>query len=91
MFITILFYLFAVVAVGSAILMIIQKNPLISALFLVVTFCSLAFIYFMLHAELIAIFQIIVYAGAIMVLIVFVIMLLNLSSMPGLSFRIILF
>jgi NADH-quinone oxidoreductase subunit J len=89
MFITILFYLLAAAAVGGAIMMILQKNPLISALYLVVTFCSIGFIYFMLNAELIGIFQIIVYAGAIMVLIVFVIMLLNLSHMPGISFRII--
>ncbi len=89
MFSTILFLAFAVVAVASALLMITMKNPLISALFLVFCFASIAGIYFMLNAQLIAIFQIIVYAGAIMVLIVFVIMLLNLSHLPGLSFRII--
>jgi NADH-quinone oxidoreductase subunit J len=86
---TILFVIFAGAAILGALLMIFQRNPLISALFLVLTFCSLAGIYFMLNAELIAIFQIIIYAGAIMVLFVFVIMLLNLSHLPGISFRII--
>lgn len=84
---TILFIVFAGIAVISSILMITRRNPLVSALFLVATFCSIGGIYFMMNAPLIGIFQVIVYAGAIMVLIIFTIMLLNLSRPPGLSFR----
>jgi NADH-quinone oxidoreductase subunit J len=84
---TILFILFAATAVICSILMITCRNPLVSALFLVAAFCAISGIYFMLNAPLIGIFQIIVYAGAIMVLIIFTIMLLNLSRPPGLSFR----
>jgi NADH-quinone oxidoreductase subunit J len=87
MFTEILFFIFALLALAGAILTITQRNPLISGLFLVMTFCSIAFIYFMLNAQLIAIFQIIIYAGAIMVLFIFVIMLLNLARLPGVSFR----
>jgi NADH-quinone oxidoreductase subunit J len=84
---TILFIIFAGIAVISSILMITRRNPLVSALFLVAAFCAISGIYFMLNAPLIGIFQVIVYAGAIMVLIIFTIMLLNLSRPPGFSFR----
>jgi NADH-quinone oxidoreductase subunit J len=84
---TILFIAFAGIAVISSILMITRRNPLVSALFLVAAFCAIGGIYFMLNAPLIGIFQVIVYAGAIMVLIIFTIMLLNLSRPPGISFR----
>lgn len=76
----ILFYLVALVAVISAILVIQCKSPVNSALGLVNTFFCLAVFYVMLHAPFIAAIQIMVYAGAIMVLILFVIMLLNLGS-----------
>lgn len=84
---TILFILFAAIAVISSILMITRRNPLVSALFLVASFSSISGIYFILNAPLIGVFQIIIYAGAIMVLIIFTIMLLNLSRPPGISFR----
>ena len=84
---TILFIAFAAVAVVCSVLMITRRNPLVSALFLVAAFCAVSGIYFMLNAPLIGIFQIIIYAGAIMVLFIFTIMLLNLSKSPGLSFR----
>lgn len=77
--ITIFFVVFAVVAIVSAVLMITNRNPVYSALFLILTFFALAGFYFLLEAQFIAIVQIIVYAGAIMVLFLFVMMLLNLK------------
>ncbi len=77
---TVLFVILAVFAVGTAILVIIHRNPVASAIFLILTFFSLAGIYLLLHAEFIAVVQVIVYAGAIMVLFLFVIMLLNLEK-----------
>ena len=74
-----LFAGFAGVLVASAFMTILHKNPVTSALFLVVAFCALAGIYFVLRAEFIGAVQIIVYAGAIMVLFLFVIMYLNLK------------
>lgn len=73
----ILFILFAVICVGGALSMLIQKHPINSALSLIVVMVSLAMIYLLLGAEFVAAIQVIVYAGAIMVLFVFVIMLLN--------------
>jgi NADH-quinone oxidoreductase subunit J len=77
---TVLFVLLAVFAVVTAILVIVQRNPVASAIFLILTFFSLAGIYLLLHAEFIAAIQVLVYAGAIMVLFLFVIMLLNLEK-----------
>jgi NADH-quinone oxidoreductase subunit J len=74
---TILFYIFAAVAVLAALNMVIQRTPVYSALSLIVVLCSLAVVYLLLGAEFMAAIQVIVYAGAIMVLFVFVIMLLN--------------
>jgi NADH-quinone oxidoreductase subunit J len=74
-----LWWVFASLAVGGAIGMVTRKNPVASLLFLVLTFFSLAAIYVLLGAHFIAAIQIIVYAGAIMVLFLFVIMLLNLG------------
>jgi NADH-quinone oxidoreductase subunit J len=75
-----LFYLVAAVAVLSGFLVIRCKSPVNSALGLVNTFFCLAVFYVMLHAPFMAAIQIMVYAGAIMVLILFVIMLLNLGA-----------
>lgn len=80
---TLLFYFVALVAVGSAVLVVTCKNPVNSALALVNTFFCLATFYVMLNAPFMAAIQIMVYAGAIMVLIVFVIMLLNLGSVSA--------
>lgn len=77
---TVLFYLFAGLAIASAISMVYHKNPLYSAVSLVGVFISLACIYVTLAATFIAVTQILVYAGAIMVLVIFVIMLLNLDE-----------
>src|ERR1700740_271337 len=73
----ILFFIFAALCVGGAINLLVQKHPINSALSLVVVMASLALIYLLLGAEFVAAIQVIVYAGAIMVLFVFVIMLLN--------------
>jgi NADH-quinone oxidoreductase subunit J len=77
--IPLLFVAFAAVLVVSSLLVILHRNPVSSALFLVLAFCSLAAIYLLLHAEFIGLVQIVVYAGAIMVLFLFVIMYLNLG------------
>lgn len=74
------FVVLAVVATITAILVIAQRNPVASAIYLIVTFFSLAGIYLLLGAQFIAIIQVLVYAGAIMVLFLFVIMLLNLEK-----------
>jgi NADH-quinone oxidoreductase subunit J len=73
----ILFFLFALVAVAGAIMLIVAREPIHSALALILVMVSLAALYLLLGAEFIAAVQVIVYAGAIMVLFVFVIMLLN--------------
>lgn len=77
---TLLFILFAGLAIGCAVAMVAQRNPLYSAISLIGVFLSLASLYVMLAAPFIAAVQIIVYAGAIMVLVVFVIMLLNVEE-----------
>ncbi|MBM4188226.1 MAG: NADH-quinone oxidoreductase subunit J [Gemmatimonadetes bacterium] len=73
------FYTLAAAAVLSALLCIVQKNPVPSALWLVSTMFALAGIYVLLNAQFIAAMQVLVYAGAVMVLFLFVIMLLNLG------------
>ncbi|MDD5542486.1 MAG: NADH-quinone oxidoreductase subunit J [Acidobacteriia bacterium] len=73
----VLFFILAIIAVGAAINMVVQKHPIHSALSLIVVMGTLSLFYVMLHAEFLAVVQVIVYAGAIMVLFVFVIMLLN--------------
>src|SRR5438034_9050819 len=69
-------------AIGSALLCITRRNPVSSALWLVVTLFALAAMFVLLDAQFIAVLQVLVYAGAIMVLFLFVIMLLNLGR-PG--------
>src|SRR3989339_770653 len=73
----VLFSVFAFIAVVTSILVVTRKNPIISALFLVLNFAALAGLYLLLNAQFIAVVQVIVYAGAIMVLFLFVLMLLN--------------
>ncbi len=80
MFEVILFVVLAVIAVLTALLVILQRNPVASAIFLILTFFCLAGIYLLLNAAFIAVMQLLVYAGAIMVLFLFVIMLLNLEK-----------
>lgn len=75
-----LFYLFAALIVVTIILMIFQTNPVASAIYLVASFFGLSVLYVMLSAPFVAVLQVLVYAGAIMVLFTFVIMLLNLKK-----------
>ena len=78
---TILFYVFAILAVVSALGMVLNiRNTVASAMSLVVTMVSLGAIYLLLEAYLVAAIQIMVYGGAIVVLFLFVVMLLNLST-----------
>jgi NADH-quinone oxidoreductase subunit J len=80
MFETTLFYLFSLVAVIAAVSVVTARNAIASALSLVVCFFFLAADYVLLDAHFVAVIQILVYAGAIMVLFIFVIMLLNLRD-----------
>src|SRR5579871_4447722 len=83
----VLFWVLAILSVGAAVMMVNSPNPVRSALFLVVTFLCIAAFYVTLSAQFIAAVQIIVYAGAIMVLFLFVIMLLNLGAPEALRER----
>lgn len=74
-----LFYIVAAITVTTAVYLIFEKNPVFGALYLIQTMVSLAVLYILLEAQFVAAVQIIVYAGAIMVLFLFVIMLLNLD------------
>ena len=71
------FYLFAGIAIAASLLVIAQRNPIYSVLLLIASFGALSGLYVLLDAPFVAVIQIIVYAGAIMVLFLFVVMLLN--------------
>src|SRR5918992_3167975 len=75
-----IFLLTAALSVASALTMILQRNAMYSALFLVLNFFCLAVLYVLLQAYFVAVVQVAVYAGAIMVLMLFVIMLLNVAQ-----------
>ncbi|HEY3278841.1 MAG TPA: NADH-quinone oxidoreductase subunit J [Syntrophorhabdaceae bacterium] len=75
-----IFSAMAIIAVGSSLMMVTRRNPIHSALWLIVAFCSLAGIYVLLNATFMALAQVMVYAGAIMMLVLFVIMLIHLES-----------
>lgn len=77
---TILFLLLSIMSVGGAIMMVLSKNPVFSVIWLIVVFFSISGHYVMLNAQFLAVVNIIVYAGAIMVLFLFVLMLMNLNS-----------
>ena len=79
LFYTFHFYLFGIIAMVSALLFVTRKSPVAAALWLVNTMFSLAALYIMLDAQFIGAIQVLVYAGAIMVVFLFVIMLLNLG------------
>jgi len=79
----ILFYVFGALALAAALVVVGQRNPLYSAFALIVTLCSLSAIYGLLGSPFIAVLQVIVYAGAIMVLFLFVLMLLNVKREEG--------
>jgi NADH-quinone oxidoreductase subunit J len=82
------FFFLAAFAVTTAVLMVYQRNPVMSAIFLIANFFSLAALYLLLRAQLLAVLEIVVYTGAIMVLVVFVIMLLNLGDEARLGDRV---
>jgi NADH-quinone oxidoreductase subunit J len=84
----VLFIILAVLAVASALMVITRKSPITAAMFLVMHFMSLGGLYLTLQAQFMAVIQVLVYAGAIMVLVVFVIMLLNLGKEEPLSQKI---
>ena len=77
---TISFILLSFMAIGSGIMMILSKNPVNSILWLIVLFFAISGHYILLNAQFLAIVNIIVYAGAIMVLFLFVVMLMNLNA-----------
>ena len=76
----ILFFTVAFIAILSAVYFVFARNPLYSVLSLIVTFFSIAAMYILLNAQFLGIVQIIVYAGAIMVLFLYVLMMLNLNA-----------
>jgi NADH-quinone oxidoreductase subunit J len=84
---TFTFAFLAALAVASGVVMITHRNPVMSALALIANFFALAGLYLTLRAQLLAVLQIVVYTGAIMVLVVFVIMLLNLGDEERLKER----
>src|SRR6478752_810077 len=77
---TLLFILLSVMAAASAVMMLLSKSPVKSVLWLIVVFFAISGHYVLLNAQFLAIVNIIVYAGAIMVLFLFVIMLMNLNA-----------
>ena len=86
---TLLFYLLSAMAVGGALMMLLSKNPVHSVLWLVIVFFAISGHYILLNAQFLAVVNIIVYAGAIMVLFLFVVMLMNLNkeAEPSRNFR----
>lgn len=84
---SILFYIFAVLVLGAGLFVVLNRNPIYSVVGLVFAFMNLAAMYFLLEAYFIGILQVLIYAGAIMVLFLFVVMLLNVQPdkpRPGL-------
>ena len=79
------FYLFGVIAIASAIAFVTRKSPVAAAMWLVTTMFCLAALYIMLGAEFVGAIQVLVYAGAIMVVFLFVVMLLNLGHVGELA------
>jgi len=79
MYLSLLFYFIASIAVGSAIFVVLNRNAIYSAVSLVLCFFALAVLYLLLEAYFLAVLEIFIYAGAIMVLFLFAIMLLNLG------------
>jgi len=74
-----LFYFFAAITVGGSLLVVAQRNPIYSVVSIVAAFCGLSGLYVLLEAPFVAVVQIIIYAGAILVLFLFTVMLLNAS------------
>ena len=77
---SIAFWVLALITVGASLMVVFSRNPLVSALFLTLSFLGAAGLFVLLHAHFIAFIQVLVYAGAIVILFIYVIMLLDLSS-----------
>lgn len=82
---TILFWVFAILGIAGGIGLLFNRNPVYAALSLILNFFSIAGLYLSLQAQFLSIIQVLVYAGAIMVLFLFVIMLLNLEHESGVT------
>jgi len=78
-----LFYLFGAIAIAGGVAMILSRNPVYGAIYLIFSLIAIAGEFLMLNAPFLAVLQVLVYAGAVMVLYLFVIMLLNLGHDPG--------
>ena len=78
----VLFFTLATIAIAAALGMLLSQNAVYSALYLIINLCTIAVFYLLLHAPFLAIAQVTVYAGAIMVLFLFVIMLLGVEKLP---------
>lgn len=78
--ITIIFYILAAITLGTGLLTVVSKNPIHSAIYMVVCFFSISGHFLMLNAQFLAVINIVVYAGAIMVLLLFTLMLMNLGE-----------
>ena len=82
MFVQIVFYVLSAVLVGAAVMVITARNPVHAALFLVLAFFTSAGIWLLLEAEFLAIILVLVYVGAVMVLFLFVVMMLDINLAP---------
>jgi len=82
------FYILASIALLSAVMVIWSRNVIHSAIYLVLSFLCIAGVYVLLQAEFVAVVQVLVYAGGILVLFLFVIMLVNLTDPPGQRIRV---
>ena len=78
----VLFLVIGAIAVACAVLVVFMRNPVHSALFLLLTFLCVAVLFVMLGAEFVGAVQVLVYAGGVMVLFLFVVMLINVKSLP---------
>lgn len=78
--ITIIFYILAAITLGSGIMTVLSKNPVHSAVYMIICFFSLAGHFLMINAQFLAVVHVIVYTGAIMVLLLFTLMLMNLNQ-----------
>lgn len=78
--ITVIFYILSAITLGTALLTVLSRNPIYSAIFMIICFFSLAGHYLLLNAQFLAIVHIIVYTGSVMILLLFTLMLLNLKE-----------
>jgi NADH-quinone oxidoreductase subunit J len=83
----ILFYLFSAITVASALLVMLNRNAVNSAMFLIVSFIGMAALFVLLGAYFLAVLQVLVYAGAVVVLFLFIVMLLDVKDEKRRSFR----